>query len=824
MLQDLRVAARALRATPIVSIVAVFSLALGIGANTAIFSLVNSLLLRSLPVENPAQLAILLDAPTKGESEWNYPVWDQVRRQTEIVDGTLAWSAQTFNLAEGGEAEVVSGLWASGSFFETLGVPSVLGRTFTDADDQRGGGPDGPVAVISYRFWQRRYAGAADVIGRRLSVERVPFTIIGVASPGFFGPEVGRSFDIAIPIGTEPLIHGAKEARLDRVSHTWLTIMVRLKSGQAIGAATAALRGVQPQIREATLPTDWPADELQAYLKGPFTLVPAATGLSSLRRLYQQPLLIMLAAVALVLLIACANIANLMLARATARRHEWSLRLALGASRWRLVRLLLTESLLLSGIGAGLGLLLANWAGRLLVQQISTHGNTFFLDLSLDGRVLTFTSAVTVLTVLLFGVAPAIRAATVAPMSALKDQARGTSSRAYTSHTSALVVVQVALSVVLVVSAGLFIRTFNSLEAVPLGFDREGVLVANIAGQRANIPPAERAATFERIRQQLRTAPNVKSAAVSFVTPVSGDSWNNRIEVSDGVPLPERARQAKLNVVTPDWLATFGTRLVAGRDITERDTKDSPRVILVNEAFARQFLNGASPLGHSVRKTGVVRTPPREIVGLVADAVYLNLREPPPPTMYVPLAQYDTALPVNVAFSVRPVFGPPALLARSVAAAITSVRSDLDLTLIPLAVQVEESLTQERMTATLSAFFGGLALLLAGLGLYGVASYAVNMRRMEIGIRIALGAAPSSVVTLVLRRVAILVLIGVTIGGAAAMWASRFVATLLYGIAPRDPIVLIGSAVILAVVGILAGWLPARSASQIDPANVLKKS
>jgi putative ABC transport system permease protein len=712
--------------------------------------------------------------------------------------------------------------------FDTLGVPAILGRTFTPADDTRGGGPDGAVAVISYSFWQRQFGGAADAIGKRLDLERVGFTIIGVTGPDFFGPDVGRAFDVAVPIGVEPLVRG-KESWLDARSTWWLTVMARLKPGQSVDAGTAAIRGVQPQIREATMPPDWRPSDKDRYLKEKFTLVAAGTGNSSMRQRYERPLLTLLVVVGLVLLIACANIANLLLARATARRHELSVRVALGASRWRLARQLLCESFVLAGSGAAAGMLLASWASRLLVRQLSTQTSTVFLDLSPDWRVLAFTIGVTVATALLFGTVPALRASGVAPIDALKEHGRGTSSDSRAGLASGLIVAQVALSLVLVVAAGLFMRTFSSLSGLHLGFDRDRVLLVTINAQRTEIPPADRLATFERIRQRVLAVPGVASAAVSLVTPVSGSTWDNRVDISDSVDLPERERQSNFNAITPGWLTTFGTPLIAGRDIAGGDRKGTPPIAIVNQTFARKFLNGASPIGHTVTTGGAGpgAEPPREIVGVVGDAVYRALREPVPPTMYVPLAQLDESrrpAPASMSVSVRSATGNPALLARSVSAAISGVNRDLALTFRPLVDQVNASLTQERIVAMLAGFFGALALLLAAIGLYGVTSYAVSRRRTEIGIRMALGAAPGGVVRMVLSRVTLLVVIGVAVGGALSLWASKFVETLVYGLEPRDPVTLAGAAVVLAAVGAIAGWLPAHRASRIDPAEVLRDS
>ena len=555
-MNDLRLAVRALRSTPVVSIVAALSLALGIGANTAIFSLVNSLMLRALPVRQPQQLALITDESGRGIRSWTNPIWEQIRSHRDLYDGVFAWSNQRFNLTAGGETQYVDRIWASGGTFDTLGVTAMLGRTFTEADDTRGGGPDGAVAVISYSFWQRRLSGAADAIGRRLTLDKVAFTIIGVTGPDFFGPEVGRSFDVAVPIGTEPLLRG-KESWLDRRSTWWLIVMARLKPGQPIESGAAAIRGVQRQIREATVPADWPAVDAARYLTDKLTLLAAGTGNSPLRRRYERPLITLLAVVGLVLLIACANIANLLLARATARRHEMSVRIALGASRWRLARQLLCESLVLALSGAAAGMLIAAWASRLLVRQLSTQTSTVFLDLSLDWRVLAFTIGVTVATALLFGTIPALSASRVAPMEALKEHGRGSSSESRVTFAGGLVIAQVARSLILGVAAGLFMRTFSSLAGLHLGFDRDRVLLVNINAQQTEILPADRLDAYDRIRRAVLAVPGVASAAVSFVTPVSGGIWDNRVAVSGGVEMSERERQSNFNAVTPGWFTTL---------------------------------------------------------------------------------------------------------------------------------------------------------------------------------------------------------------------------------------------------------------------------
>ncbi len=823
-MSDIRDAFRALRATPVVTIVAVLSLALGIGANTAIFSILDSLLIRTLPVKEPQHLAVLGHGNAAGDTAWTNPIWEQVRAHRDLVGDAFAWSAGRMNLSQTAQTEYVDGIFASGRFFDALGVQAILGRTFGEADDARGGGPDGPVAVISYRFWQSRFGGAADVVGRALTFDHVTYTIIGVTPPEFFGVDVGRTFDIAVPIGTEPLVRG-KDSSLDARSNWWLSIMIRTKPGQSFEAAAAALRGIQQQIRDATMPPQYREQDKKEYLQEALVLTPAATGTSGLRDRYQKPLVTIMVVVSLVLLIACANIANLLLARAMARRHEMSVRLALGASRARLTRLLLTESLLLSGCGALLGTFVAYWGSRLLLRQLSTSTNTVFLGIGIDWRMLGFTALVAVTTALLFGTAPALRASRVQPNEALKQQGRGVIGDSRFSLGNLLVVVQVALSLVLVVAAGLFMRTFSSLAHLDLGFDRNPILVANVGILRTGLEPARRPDLYERLRQAAASVPGVRMAAASAVTPVSGSSWQYGVErIDDRLVLPEKDRGVYVNVVSPGWFQTYGTRLLAGRDFTDRDGRNARQVVIVNETFARKFFNGQNPVGHRLRQPEFPNRPAvdQEIVGYVQDAVYRSLRMAVPPTMYVPLPQQQV-MPPSISISVRAAGGSPALLTHSLMSALTSVNPNITLTFRPLAEQVNNALVQERVIAMLSGFFGGLALLLAALGLYGVTSYAVNRRKTELGIRLALGAAPAGVIRLVLRRVAVLVAGGVIVGGAASLVAAKYVATLLYGLQPRDPVTFASAAAILCTIGALAGWLPARRASRIDPARVLRE-
>ena len=818
MMDDFRLSIRALRASPIVSLVAALSLALGIGANTAIFSLVDGMLLRALPVAEPQRLVTISSDEAirfgfKAGVGWSYAMWDGLRQRSQPFDGALAWSNQRFNLATGGESQPVDGLVTSGDFFTVLGVKAALGRTYTAGDDVRGGGPSGPVVVISDGFWRRRFDGAADIIGKPLAVEGVPLTIVGVTPPGFLGLIAGQTFDVAMPLATEPFVR--KRALMDSPSAFVLFVMLRLKPGQSIAAGTATLRAMQPQVQGS--------HQLPRLMEAPFTLVGAATGTDmpgTVRQRYERGLLTIFVVAATVLLIACANIANLLLARATSRRHELSVRMALGAPRWRLARQLLVESLVLAGIGAVAGLAFAAWGSRALVAKLSTAISPVSLDLSIDWRVFVFTTAVTLAAVVVFGTAPAIRAARVAPIDAMKEHGRGTTSGAGRGLSGSLVVVQVALSLVLVVAAGLFVRTFGRLATMPLGFDRDRVLLVTVDTARAQVDPAGWIRFSDRLVAAVAAVPGVEHAAGSTSTPVTaGLPRDVKVPASS---LPKSEVVALEHDVTPGWFATYGTAIREGRDFDARDTAAGQPVVMVNEAFSRRFFAGRRAIGETVSDRTVIGVTADQVMqgGFKLDGTSRSLRDGAPPAFFVPLAQLAggrTTVIVSVRWS-----APQAAAARSLSDALRAVDPDLTFTFRWLADQIDASLAQERMVAWLSGFFGALALLLAGLGLYGVTAYAVTRQRTEIGIRLALGAPAGGVVRLVLSRVALLVGLGIVTGAGVSMWISTFVAALLYGLEPRDPVTLAGGAITLAAVGALAGWLPAHRASRIDPLEVLR--
>lgn len=829
ILQDTRHAARILLKTPGFTAVAVLSLALGIGANTAIFSILNSLLLKPLPVDDPNSLVVLGSAgDPQEEVTVNYHVWKSIREH-RLFDKPFAWAADRVGLATNDETRFAEAIWGSGDFFEVLGVDALLGRTFTVRDDTRSGGPDGPVAVISYPFWLRRYGGTADALGRILIIERVPFTVVGVTPPHFMGVNVGTAFDVILPLETEPLL-GRVPARLESPYRRWLQIMARLRPGQSPETLTAALRNAQPLIREATMPPYGRAEDRERYLRGDWAAVSAPGGVSRFRRQYGPALVTLLAVVGLVLLIACANIAMLMLARATARRYEFSLRLALGASRLRLARQVLSESLLLATAGAILGLALAHWGSRVLVQQLSTWAYAAVLDLSPDWRVLAVTVAATLATAVLFGTAAALRVARVEPIDPLKQRRGGLEPHGRVGVGASLIVVQVALSLVLLVAAGLFLRSFAALAYRDLGFDRGRVLVAIVNTQRSAVTVDGRAGLYERLREAAAGVPGVESTAISMATPVgsAGVRFTPAITIlGTALPLDQEIR-ILTHPVSPDWFRTFGTRITAGRDFDAHDRSTGAQVAIVNEAFARRYFDAANPVGGTlVEMIGAGGRRPWEIVGVVEDAAFTSVREPVEPMIYRPFAQFadDELLGhfPTITVSVRSAQGSPARLSSALAAAITGVDTGLEVSFQTLTEQLNAFYIRERLLAMVSGFFGVFAVLLAALGLYGLLSYALTHRRAEIGLRMALGADPSAVVRMMLGRVSALAAVGIGAGLAASLWASRLVGALLYAVPARDSVTFASAAAVLAIVAIGAAWLPARRAARLDPATVLRE-
>jgi predicted permease len=818
LLNDLRLAWRSLHAAPVVTLVAVVSLALGIGTCTGIFSVLNSMALRPLPVADPGRLVTITSNTALGlgfqaGAGWSNAMWERLRDRGGIFDGAFAWMLQRLDSTQSGEMHPVDVLFASGDVFDVLGVPAIRGRTFTTDDDARGGGPDGAVGVISHEFWQRRFNGAETVLGSAFTVEGVRVTIIGVTPPAFFGVDVGQRFDVAVPLGAEVLIRGP-QALVNNPRALLLTVMLRLRPDRTAVEATSALRAMQPDIV---------GPDAAAFLEEPFVLAPASRGISdrsSLRQRYERPLLLISMGGGLVLLVVCVNIANVLSARTAARRREVSVRVALGAPRWRLAREFLVESTLIGAMGAMLGLAVATITGRILVSQLQPGPAPLVLAVAIDWRVLAFTVAVTLAAVAVFGTAPALSRSRVRPLEALQEAGRNAGGRK--SLSGMLIAVQVAVSIVLLMAAGLLVATLSRLTNVPLGFDPDRLLVMTVNTANVAVDADARLLLYEAIVDRVRAVPGVVMAAGSHWTPIGGgggvlsDARGRRADVG--------ARQVAFNFVTPGWFATYRTALEAGRDFTAADHAGAPRVAVVNQALRRSLFAERNPIGATL-EAGPCGKSGCTVIGVVADAIYgRSLRDAAPPTVYVPVAQSAGLVPPNsraVRVTLRTA-GDPSAAVPSLSTALRRVDPSLTFTFQPLASDVAVAFAQERLVALLAAIFGLVALLLSAIGLYGVVAYSVTQRRPEIGIRLALGALPRGVVLHTLSRVATPVGFGVGAGVAASLWLSQFVAPLLYGIEPRDPVTALVATSMLVATGAIAAWVPASRAAAIDPAEVLR--
>ncbi len=823
LLQDFRYALRIFSRTPVITAIAILSLALGIGANTAIFSLIDTVMLRLLPVQNPQDLVQLYrtSPPQNVEptSSFTNLLWEQLRDRQDIFSGVLSWSSTHFDLAQGGQVRHVNGIFASGSYFHTLGVRPAAGRLFVPEDDRR---RCPGVAVLSYGFWQDHFGGAQNAIGGTLSLDHQPFQIIGVSIRGFYGMEPGQRFDVAIPICAAARFDG-KESRLDHRSWWWLSIAGRVKQGIGREQLHTRLGVLSATVFASAVPQDWAPADQESFRTRRLMSVPAATGTSDLRRQFGQPLAILMAVVGLVLLIACANIASLMFARGVPRSKEIAVRKALGASRGRLVRQLLTECILLSLVGAFLGILFARWGSALLVRFISTANNPVFLDLSLDGRVLAFTAAIAVLTGILFGLFPAIRSTRVSLTSAMKGAgAEDSERRVHFRPGKWIVASQVAMSLVLVVVAGLFLRSMIKLATLDIGFDRTNVLLVRANLKTANVSQEQWPATFDEMESRLRSFPGVISVSRSLMTPMSNFEWNNYIKADTPNPPTGDASLAYFNFISPTYFDTLRAPLLAGRAFNANDTKTSPQVAIVNETLARKFFSTMNPVGKSFRVAADPGKPEPlvQIVGLVKDSKYESLREDTYATAFFPISQIPEGDEAEN-FELR-TGTPPSGLALAVQDVVAKVNKSIPLEFHTLAQQVDDSLVQERLLATLSVFFGALALLLAAIGLYGALSYLVNQRRTEFGIRMALGAQRASILRLVLSDLTAVLLGGIGAGVAISWAAAGLLRKLLFGLAPHDSMTVAAAIALLAAVAFLAAYLPARRAMRGDPMTALR--
>jgi predicted permease len=826
LLQDLRYGVRTLRQNPGFSAIAILSLALGVGANTAIFQLIDTVRLRTLPVAAPQQLALLRFAGTKGQRgshatpypALSNPLWERLRDTQDIFSGMAAWWTNNFGLSTGGELQMARGLFVNGDFFRTLGVPALHGRVFNSENDRPGCGLPG--AVISYSFWQRQFAGEPSAVGSKLTLNYQPVEVIGITPAEFTGPEIGRSYDVAVPICSQASLWTEGDW-LNRGTVWWLTTFGRLKPGLTLAQANARLQTLSPGLFQSTLPSNYPPVSVPDYLSSRLEAVPASTGVSQLRHDYDSPLVFLLITAGLVLLIACANLANLMLARSTAREHEIAVRLALGASRGGLIRQLMAESLLLATGGAALGLFLSNALSRVLVALLDTRGNPLVLDLAPDRTVLGFTIAVATLTCLLFGLAPAWRATRVAAADAMRGKGRLAARRERFGLRQILVVSQVALSLVLLVGALVFSGSLRKLLAVDAGFRQNGILIADLDYRRLPIPAERRIAFKEDLLSKLRELPAVDGAAEVDVLPLSGDGTDNRVWL-DGSDSSAKM-DSNFNWISSGYLKTMGMPLLAGRDFDRRDSVSSPLVAIVNRSFARKLGLGENPVSKRFRRESTPNEPEIvvEVVGLVRDSKYCALREESLPIVFLCTAQKKDVSP-GAQFLIRSSAPLSDVIART-RSAIASTSAEITMDFQSFAATVEESLLRERLMATLSSFFGILATLIAAMGLYGVMSYLVARRTGEIGVRVALGAGRGDILKLILGQSAVLLAIGLAAGAALVLAASQTVSSLLFGLQPNDAGVLALAILLLAAITQAAGYLPARRASRMEPMAALRE-
>ena len=826
--QDLRFSLRTLRKNPGFTAIAVLTLALGIGANTAIFSLLNAVLLRPLPVEKPGELVLLGRGRAGGSTDdfaetdlYSYAFYRQVQQKNQVFSDTSAMLSLLLGMhglvAGRTELELLHVQLVSGTYFRMLGVKPWLGRSLTEAEDDPAGGH--PVAMVSYSWWDRRFAHDPTMVGKTVTLGSTVYTIVGVTPPGFFGTAVGQSPDVWIPLSMEKQISPGWNG-LDIKWFQSLYILGRLKRGVTTEQARAQVNVLAHQIWRdyagATLTKQQEDDLRHAQI----VLTPIEHGLPHIRYGAETPLEILMAVVGLVLLIVCANLANLLLARATTREREVAVRMSLGAGRGRLVRQMLTESLVLALAGATLGILFAGWAGHVLVAMVPHGDEPLPLNVAPDARVLGFTLLVSLATALLCGLAPALRATRIALGSSLKEARGSVASTSRSRLAKALIVSQVALSLVLLIGAGLFLRTLVNLSNVDTGFNKENVLLFGIDPPAVGYKEDQRVVSlYQQIEQRVSALPGVRADSISFFTFDQGED-TGPVSVVGRTPTREDDMSATYNVVGPGYFATMGIPLLLGRAFGPQDTGASPKVAVINETFAKWYLPGGSPIG---KHFGIGGDPKHsndiEVVGVVKDAKYQNLGERPFPAAYFPYTQHVQYLnDFEVRYS-----GNPEVTIAEVRQAISQIDHSLPVAYTGTMVeQVDRSLAGQSLIARLSAFFGLLAAFLACIGIYGLAAYAVTRRTNEIGIRMALGAEASGVLWMVMHESLTLAALGVAIGIPVSLAAARLIASALYGLKTTDPATIALAALVMIAVAALAAYLPARRASKVDPMVALR--
>jgi putative ABC transport system permease protein len=816
--QDVRYALRTLRRTPGFTAVAVLSLALGIGANTAIFSLINTLMLRQLAVREPEQLVELLSR-YPGEPRINGFGWkhyEHFRDENHVFSDLIGVSLSRFQVSgEGFDAEAVDGEYVVGNFFTALGVTPAIGRLIGPQDDQMGA-PDAAVAVVSWAYWQNRFNLDPAISGKRIVVDGVPATVVGVTPREFFGLQVGTHPDVWVPAAMEPMIQ--------RPSHRadgtlGMKLLGRLKPEASIEQARA----------EMSVLNQWRVEDLAKTRNAPFLrefkidVEPAGAGFSALRDEYAKPLLVLMAMVGLLLLLACTNVASMLLARGAARQREMAVRVSLGAGRFRLVSQVLTEALLLSAAGSLLGVFLAYFGADALVR-IMLSGRGFIglpqrleIQAEPDAHVLLFTTGVALLTGVLFGLAPAWSAFASAPASSLRESGTAGETRSRRLFGKSLVVAQVALSVVLLSAAGLFVRHLSNLRNLDLGFERDSVLLVTLDPARSGYERIQLSQMYQGLLGRLETIPGVRSATLSGVTPIEGPGAARFVNMEGRQERLEDRRYISLNWVGPKYFATFGTPVISGRDFEFQD-EGRPYVAIVNQAMARSYFGDGSPIGKHFTFDGQARS--YEIVGVVGNAKYVNLHDRAPRTIYLDAFQDSRGLAQQ--FALRSTVAPAAIVGQVRQAVRDALKTVRVAKVTTLTDQMDASIVPERLIALLAGFFGSLGALLAAIGLYGLLAYTVARRTGEIGVRMALGATPRDVTTMVLRSALGLVLAGLVVGAPIAVWSGRVAASVIEDLKVESAFPIALAAAAMIGVALVAAYVPARRAARVNPLAALR--
>src|SRR5580700_9803149 len=833
LLQDIRYALRQLRKNPGFAAVALLTLALGIGANTGVFTLVNAVLLKSLPVPNPEQLFLVRQGSRYAENtRFSHSVFESMRAALppSASLAAMTWPADFYASTGNSQPEMMEGQLVSGNYFETLQTYAALGRLLSPDDDRVVDGS--PVAVVSYGCWERRFGSDEGVIGRKMVVNGMPVEVVGVAAPGFLGAKAGTAPDFWLPLSMQSAVHYAQhysqtEAAdlnkpwLPQPDIRWLQLIVRARDRNALPMMTAAINQVFRQDLERDAAGIKDPQERQAFLRARLELEPGSRGLSTLRRSFEHPLLVLMAMVGLVLLIACANLANLFLARAAAREREMAVRLSVGASRARLVRQILAECLLLSIFGGLLGIAVAYWCSEVFPKWASTGATPIPLTLAPDARVLIFSTVVAVLTGLLFGLGPAVQGTRVEPVRALKANARGFSGSGSMgsgwTFKQTLVASQVALSLVLLVGAGLFLRTLRNFTELDPGFDSSHILTVWLDTHMGGYKQEQLPSLYKRLIEGVEALPGVRSASLASCGLAVGCEDASDIYLPD-VPHTNGETDSQERRVSQHYLATAGIPLLAGRDFATTDTEKSPAVAIVNQAFVHEFLHDKNPIGQYFGYDPA-NDHRFQIVGLVKDARVNDIRESPPPMIYHSVAQ--DVIDVE-SLGVRTA-GDPAQFISEVRQAVRSVDPNLPIGgITTVSEELANDLAQQRLIARLTAIFGALALGLACLGLYGVMSYTVARRTSELGIRLAVGASRMAVLWLVLRQMLLVIGAGIAAGLLLSFLAGRTITSLLFGLTPYDPATLIGAAAMLLLVSVGSGLKPAWRAANVNPTEALR--